>query len=559
MKIRILFIFTVLSVNALCAQVGIGFTSGTPDASAVLDVKNTSKGVLIPRVSLSDVTDALSPVNTPATSLLVYNTNATVTGGNGTGVYYFNGTIWVAMQGASTSWSVNGNSNTVASTNFLGTTDAQDLVVATNSVEAMRVDVNGNVGIGTNLPTTKLHISNSSSLTILLDKDFEDSTIAPLTTGGDNNWEISANPANGAFAAQAPSALSNNQTTFMEYVVTVGGNGGNVSFNYATSTETGFDWFRFYINGAAEVERNGINGYASASLALNPGTHTLRWEYSKDVSFSSGADTVYVDDILITENADAIFRISDGNELANKVLTTDALGNATWQDLPTTFSDDDWRFNSGTSNTDPIHHIGPVLIGQSAYLASVSDFYVNNGLTIGTQVGLGSVEFIIDDLNATLFSDNIEPLTDNTISLGNATNRWEELYSFNGVTATSDAREKKNIEDLNYGLNDLLKLRPVTYKWANIKTKDGLSSPKNQNTILGFIAQELNEVIPEVVHSYEWLEDENGTVNKVPMEKLGVTYSDLIPVLIKGIQEQQNLLENIKKNQKEISNHLDKQ
>jgi len=78
----------------LChAQVGIG--TSTPDASAVLDISATDKGMLVPRVSLSDVTDtSLDGVNTAATGLMIWNSNASVTGGDGIGYYIFNGTTW---------------------------------------------------------------------------------------------------------------------------------------------------------------------------------------------------------------------------------------------------------------------------------------------------------------------------------------------------------------------------------------------------------------------------------------------------------------------------------
>lgn len=79
--------------SLLVAQVGIGTI--TPDASSILDISETDKGILIPRVSLTAVTDTmLDGVNTAATGLLIYNTNAATTGGSGVGFYYFNGTTW---------------------------------------------------------------------------------------------------------------------------------------------------------------------------------------------------------------------------------------------------------------------------------------------------------------------------------------------------------------------------------------------------------------------------------------------------------------------------------
>ncbi|MEN2992655.1 MAG: hypothetical protein ABDH91_03785 [Bacteroidia bacterium] len=65
-------------------NVGIGTNS--PNASARLEVSATNAGVLIPRVNLTSVTDATTIPN-PATSLLVYNTNAALPAGAG---YYYN-------------------------------------------------------------------------------------------------------------------------------------------------------------------------------------------------------------------------------------------------------------------------------------------------------------------------------------------------------------------------------------------------------------------------------------------------------------------------------------
>ena len=88
------FSFTLLSQN-----VGIN-TTGTPaHASAGLDVDFTDKGVLIPRVALTSNVD-VATIPAPATSLLVYNTNAAMVNGDGLGFYYWNGTEWYSLGGA---------------------------------------------------------------------------------------------------------------------------------------------------------------------------------------------------------------------------------------------------------------------------------------------------------------------------------------------------------------------------------------------------------------------------------------------------------------------------
>ena len=86
--------------------------------------------------------------------------------------------------------------------------------------------------------------------------------------------------------------------------------------------------------------------------------------------------------------------------------------------------------------------------------------------------------------------------------------------------STSDARLKKDVRDLSYGLKDLLRLHPVNFKW---KTGD-------DGTHLGLIAQEVEKVVPEVVSHVR------GPASET--EVLTVNYTELVPLLIKTVQEQ---------------------
>ncbi|MDP1622770.1 MAG: tail fiber protein [Bacteroidales bacterium] len=66
------------------AQVAINTDGSSPVASAMLDVKSTTKGILVPRMTSAE----RGLIASPATGLLVYQTNAPA------GYYYFNGTAW---------------------------------------------------------------------------------------------------------------------------------------------------------------------------------------------------------------------------------------------------------------------------------------------------------------------------------------------------------------------------------------------------------------------------------------------------------------------------------
>jgi hypothetical protein len=94
----LLLIFFCCLAKTNAQNIGINATGTAPDNSAILDVASTNKGMLLPRISLLSTTD-VATITAPATSLLVYNTNAGITGvgANGIGYYYWNGTSWVKL------------------------------------------------------------------------------------------------------------------------------------------------------------------------------------------------------------------------------------------------------------------------------------------------------------------------------------------------------------------------------------------------------------------------------------------------------------------------------
>ena len=121
---------------------------------------------------------------------------------------------------------------------------------------------------------------------------------------------------------------------------------------------------------------------------------------------------------------------------------------------------------------------------------------------------------------------NALPDLDNSYSLGNSSNRWNQVWAVSGIVNTSDARLKTNIAVSPYGLNEVMKMQPVQYNWKTNPTEE---------LQIGFLAQDIQKIIPEAV-----VEPANG-------DPLGMKYSELIPVLVKGMQEQQKLIENQQK------------
>ncbi|MEL6730143.1 MAG: tail fiber domain-containing protein, partial [Bacteroidota bacterium] len=114
------------------------------------------------------------------------------------------------------------------------------------------------------------------------------------------------------------------------------------------------------------------------------------------------------------------------------------------------------------------------------------------------------------------------PQSDNTYDVGTPTRRWDNVWATNGIIQTSDRRLKTQILPLSYGLMTIMQMRPVSFVWKD--------TPAQQK--VGLIAQEVQEVVPEVV-----VGDPN---EEVP---LGLNYAELVPVLIQAIQDQQAQIE----------------
>lgn len=127
------------------------------------------------------------------------------------------------------------------------------------------------------------------------------------------------------------------------------------------------------------------------------------------------------------------------------------------------------------------------------------------------------------NVNGVKTRGDVYPEQDNTDNLGLSGNRWVEVFAANGTINTSDRREKENIRDLHYGLNEIMQLHPVSFTWKGNEER-GIK--------LGLIAQETNEVLDEVVKE-----------GQTPEDLWGIYYSDIIPVLISGMQEQQAIID----------------
>src|SRR5687768_4582005 len=129
-KLILISIMMLLWSGLSFSQAGVSITTdNTPaDASAMLEVKSTTKGMLIPR--MTSVQRGL--IAAPVSGLLVYD--------NTTQSFWFhNGSSWVDLMTSNSGWSTYGN--TAGVTDFIGTTNNQSLLFKANNQQAGKIDL----------------------------------------------------------------------------------------------------------------------------------------------------------------------------------------------------------------------------------------------------------------------------------------------------------------------------------------------------------------------------------------------------------------------------------
>jgi hypothetical protein len=120
--------------TTLAQSVAVNTDGAAADNSAILDVKSTTRGVLVPRMTAAQRTN----IPNPATGLLVYQTDGAA------GFYHHNGTAWVPL--AASGWALAGNAAGAA--DFIGTTTDQPLRFRANNTEHARLTQHGALELG---------------------------------------------------------------------------------------------------------------------------------------------------------------------------------------------------------------------------------------------------------------------------------------------------------------------------------------------------------------------------------------------------------------------------
>lgn len=447
MKLNFLVFFIVFGISTkILAQVGIGTTS--PDSSSVLDITSTDKGVLVPRVNLTNVTNATTPVASPATGLLVWNTNATVTGGSGEGFYFFDGSMWISL-GNNASFPTKIDDLSDGKSDSDGTQDGSSIFLGIGAGANDDSSDNQNVGVG----AYSLFSNTTGYHNVAIGR----AALINNTTGFLNTAvgyaSMNFQPVNGRYNT-ALGALTLNLLVNAQYNTAIGyralynNNGGN---NTAVGNESMF----FTDNGGLNTAMGNQSLYSNTSGARNTvlGSRAL---YSNDTGsdniaighnagyFETGSNTLYIENsnttlpLIYGEFDNDLLRINGTLDInnayqfpttdgtANQLLQTDGSGTVSWVDVATIANSDHDFYEEGTTTApndinDDKYTMGNLAIGKNIAdypLDITTSSFVNRLLnleaspsgmsSIGVYANLGNYsgsqyggQFILNGNNAT--------------------------------------------------------------------------------------------------------------------------------------------------------------
>ena len=372
---------------------------------------------------------------------------------------------------------------------------ASGIAFGTNNTERMRISVAGNVGIGTTSPTSLLDVKGSASIISLNNTStgsfssvvykYADSYLGEIgATAGSGQMQINMGP-----SAGWGGFITFKTDTSERMRITSSGNVGigttSPSFPLQV-TKTGSDSLIYGYNVAqfGDATTN-AQGLRIATSTTTSGLTNLIAATNNDPSqfaFWTWTGSAWGERMRIT---------SGGNVLIG--TTTD--------------NGPKLQVNSGIYINGSITNVGT---GTGTYTQSVwynnttDQVLFENGRTTDSASGTGRTVY---------FTWRGGPSVGGGVQLQHGANAW--------AAYTSDARLKTIVANVENGIDTVMKLNPVKYKW----TKELETS----RTVLGFTAQNVGEAIPEAMFK-SWKDEELGDV-------LSYYQEYLTPYLVKAIQE----------------------
>jgi Chaperone of endosialidase len=387
------------------AQVGINTDGSAPDNSAMLDIKSTAKGVLIPRLTTAQRT----AISSPAKGLLVYDSTTA-------SFWFYTGSAWANLSNSTSGWGLSGNSNTNPANDFIGTTDKEPLVFKVDNKNAGYLDTTnaalGNGSLFSNTSGWSNAAMGDSSLyantTGAANTAMGRFTLYSNTTGHQNsatgNAALYSNTTGSYLTATGNGALYYNTTGINN---TATGN-GSLYKNTTGSSNTANGSYALYSN------TTGFGNAANGNYALynnTTGNYNIATGDSALYSNTTGSSNIAYGDYTLLENTTGYNNTGNGADAIGENTTghdNTALGAGALFDNTTGLDNTSIGSGALSSNTTGSYNtaIGylaktasgdlsnATAIGANAYVTQSNSIVLGsvngqNGATASTYVGIG--------------------------------------------------------------------------------------------------------------------------------------------------------------------------
>lgn len=495
-------------------RVSIGATA--PDTSAILDIKSTTKGVLVPRMTKVQ----RNAITLPAAALLIYQTD------NAPGFYYYNGTTWTSLTSTGTSGANQNLSNLTSPTSINA-----DLISSKND----------SLNLGNSLTfwkTANIHTIR------FLDSTSQTTAFVPYKAG--NGISISS----GKIVNTKPDTtitLNNGAG------IVVTGTYPNFTIS---STATGSQWTTngssiFYNAGKVGIGRTAPS-YAlqvRGDISLDSSTSVLRFGSDGAFKYDAYNENVWVGSEGLTNiGGGAGGNGSDNTANGFKALYSNTYGLAnTAEGSYAMYANTDGFYNTAVGYGALNHNtsgIGNTAVGLISFLKNTTG---NFNTVVGYFADANDASYS----NSTALGDSALITASNQVRIGN--NVITSIGGYVNWTNISDGRVKKNIKNNVPGLAFINKLQPVTYNLdlnaadkivqstntnnfsKNIKTVQNFANSKNDKESVvytGFVAQDVEKAAKSLNYDFSGVD-----AAKNSKDLYGLRYSDFVAPLVKAVQE----------------------
>jgi hypothetical protein len=419
-----------------------------------------------------------------------------------------------------------------------------------NMQESMRLTHNGNLGIGTTAPTAQLHTTGSvrfqgagtpaAGRVLTSDANGNATWQAPGAAGADYDWEINGNDIFTGHGGSYPSGgyLGIGTATPAKLVHIIGDNstpedlviednGGTYSYlHMCIRNKTGSGTMSYSFSQQA-------GNMHFAGLDFDPGTEQLilRNNYHSSNGFGNG---------VITFNT----RNAGGSGERMRVDNDGNLGVAV------------------TGVRSKVHVWGGLSLGANASTGINTTYGQQNAIQINSDTYFGGVHdehsgYLIYSIMPGGWTDaELHFCTSNNwgvYTTGTPALRVTQTTTYaNGTALTSDKRLKKDVQENPYGIETIMQLKALKYKKLIVDSfanGEMVFNKSIQIDEVGFFAQDVYNIIPEVV-----LKPKDET-----KETWAIDYSKIVPILTQAIQDQQEIIDNMKEEHQQKIEELEKQ